>query len=87
MANRLARERNSCIRTARFACTPKSRREFWLPKFATNVARDRLVTRTLRKAGWNVVRIWECGLSRCRHARVARKLQVALGAQRRKVGR
>jgi DNA mismatch endonuclease, patch repair protein len=47
----------------KFTYTPKSRPEFWLPKFEKNVARDRLVTRTLRKAGWKVVRIWECELA------------------------
>jgi DNA mismatch endonuclease (patch repair protein) len=47
----------------KFSYTPKSRAEFWLPKFEKNVARDLLVTRTLRKAGWRVVRIWECQLS------------------------
>jgi len=47
----------------KFSYTPKSRAEFWLPKFERNVVRDRLVTRTLRKAGWKVVRVWECQLS------------------------
>jgi DNA mismatch endonuclease (patch repair protein) len=41
----------------KFSYTPKSRTDFWLPKFEQNVARDRLVTRTLRAAGWQVVRI------------------------------
>jgi DNA mismatch endonuclease (patch repair protein) len=63
----------------RFCYTPKSRPEFWLPKFERNVARDRLVIRTLRKAGWRVVRIWECQLARKKQRRVLRKLQVALG--------
>src|SRR4051794_40354958 len=34
----------------RFCYTPKSRSDFWLPKFERNIARDRLVNRTLRKA-------------------------------------
>jgi DNA mismatch endonuclease, patch repair protein len=51
-------------RGCKFSYTPKSRIEFWLPKFEQNVARDRLVTRTLGKEGWHVVRIWECHLSR-----------------------
>ena len=54
----------------KFSYTPKSRIDFWLPKFEKNVARDRLVTRTLRKAGWRVVRIWECQLSRKRQSHV-----------------
>ncbi len=63
----------------KFAYTPKSRLEFWLPKFASNVARDKLVMRTLRKAGWRVVRIWECELVPKRQARAGRKLLRALG--------
>src|SRR5476651_399510 len=38
---------------------PGSRRAFWDAKIARNRARDRLVTRALRKAGWKVLRIWE----------------------------
>ncbi len=62
----------------KFCYTPKSRTEFWLPKFQRNMVRDRLVTRTLRKAGWRVVRIWECDLVRNRQARVITKLRLAL---------
>jgi DNA mismatch endonuclease (patch repair protein) len=61
----------------KFSYTPKSRLEFWLPKFQRNVARDRLVTRTLRKSGWRVVRIWECDLAINRQAHVLLRLQVA----------
>lgn len=46
----------------RFSYTPKSRLDFWLRKFSQNVARDQLVTRTLRKTGWGVLRVWECDL-------------------------
>ena len=42
---------------------PATRRAFWRKKFERNTARDRLVTRTLRKAGWRVVRVWECALT------------------------
>jgi DNA mismatch endonuclease (patch repair protein) len=62
----------------KFSYTPKSRNEFWLPKFEQNVARDRLVTRTLRKAGWRVVRIWECQLTRKKQLRVVRRLKIVL---------
>ena len=37
-------------------------RAFWLRKLAGNKKRDVLVTRTLRRAGWRVIRIWECDL-------------------------
>jgi DNA mismatch endonuclease, patch repair protein len=58
----------------KFSYTPKSRTEFWLPKFEQNIARDRLVTRTLGKAGWRVVRVWECQLSRKHWSRIARRI-------------
>ena len=66
----------------RFSYTPKSRLEFWLPKFAKNVARDRLVTRTLRKAGWSVLRIWECQLTPQNQRRTIRRIARALAAVR-----
>ena len=57
-------------------------REFWLPKFERNIARDQLVTRTLRKAGWRIVRIWEMQLAPKNQARVIRRIQNALHAER-----
>lgn len=38
---------------------PKSNREYWVPKLAGNVERDRRVDRALTLGGWRVVRIWE----------------------------
>lgn len=38
---------------------PQSNREYWLGKIDRNIARDRLVTRTLKDKGWKVIRIWE----------------------------
>jgi len=43
---------------------PKGNRAFWKNKFARNRARDVLVNKTLRRAGWRVMRIWECALKR-----------------------
>lgn len=43
---------------------PANNREFWRRKLAGNQARDALVNRTLRRAGWRVVRIWECSLAK-----------------------
>ena len=39
---------------------PKSRLEYWLPKLARNVDRDRLVRDALIEAGWQAEIIWEC---------------------------
>lgn len=41
---------------------PKSRHEFWLPKFAANVARDERVRAELAELGWDVLVVWECEL-------------------------
>lgn len=41
---------------------PKSK--FWQDKIGANKKRDRRTTKTLRKAGLDVVRIWECRLTR-----------------------
>lgn len=41
------------------ATKPKANASFWQQKFEANRARDRLVNRSLRGAGWRVLRIWE----------------------------
>lgn len=57
---------------------PKNRAEWWAAKLARNHERDELVTRTLRKAGWRVVRVWECDLAKKNWPRVARRVTRAL---------
>lgn len=42
------------------ARTPKSRLEFWGPKLASNVARDRDNAASLEVLGWTVLTVWEC---------------------------
>ena len=58
---------------------PKNNAAFWRKKFARNKERDRLVTRTLRRQGWRVLRIWEHELARKNEARLARRLRRAFG--------
>lgn len=41
---------------------PGTSKAFWKAKLAENKARDSAVNRQLRKAGWKVVRVWECRL-------------------------
>ncbi len=48
----------------RHGTLPKQNGSFWAAKLARNRARDRLVARTLRRAGWRVVRIWEHALTK-----------------------
>ena len=57
---------------------PKTNAAFWRKKFATNKARDRLVTRALRREGWRVLRIWEHELARKNGGRLRRRLHQAL---------
>jgi DNA mismatch endonuclease (patch repair protein) len=42
------------------ATTPKTRRAFWLDKFAHNVARDTANVSAVRKLGWRPLIVWEC---------------------------
>jgi DNA mismatch endonuclease, patch repair protein len=48
----------------RHATKPVNNRAFWKKKLAGNKTRDRLVNQTLRRAGWRVLRIWECDLAK-----------------------
>src|SRR4051812_10156477 len=41
------------------ATTPTRNADYWTPKLARNVERDREQDAALRQAGWTVVRIWE----------------------------
>jgi len=44
----------------KYAYTPKSRLDFWLPKLARNVERDLAAQQALQALGWRVVIVWEC---------------------------
>ncbi len=46
------------------ATTPKTRTEFWLDKFERNVANDRLHKEQLEAAGWKVITLWECDITK-----------------------
>ena len=54
------------------ATKPKNNRAFWQRKLLSNKTRDAVVTRTLRRTGWRVLRIWECDLARRREACLCR---------------
>lgn len=62
----------------RHATRPKQNRKFWDAKIAGNKARDARVTRGLRKAGWKVLRIWECALTVKRRPATLNRLRRAL---------
>ncbi len=59
---------------------PKTNRAFWDRKRETNMARDRHVTRQLRRQGWKVIRIWQHSLKKSPDAclnRIHRALESA----------
>ena len=58
---------------------PANNRAFWQHKLAANKKRDALVTRTLRRTGWRVLRVWEHELARKNEARLLRRIQRAVG--------
>lgn len=53
---------------------PATNLPFWEKKIARNIARDRVINRELRRAGWTVVRIWEHELKPASVQATARKL-------------
>ncbi|WP_074580334.1 very short patch repair endonuclease [Polaromonas sp. JS666] len=58
---------------------PNSNQLFWDTKLQRNTARDRLVTRELRKQGWRIIRIWEHQLSEKNRKRLLWRLNLYLG--------
>ena len=46
---------------------PVNNRAFWQKKLSANKLRDSLVTTTLRKQGWRVLRVWEHDLAKDRN--------------------
>jgi DNA mismatch endonuclease (patch repair protein) len=57
---------------------PARNRPFWRRKLTANKRRDLLVTRTLRRRGWRVLRIWEHELVRKNEMRLVSRVQRAL---------
>jgi DNA mismatch endonuclease (patch repair protein) len=60
------------------ATWPKQNEEFWRKKLEANKTRDLLVSRTLRKLGWKVLRIWEHDLKKAREKRLVARLRRVL---------
>lgn len=48
----------------REASNPRTNTDYWMPKLARNVARDREHTASLQNAGYEVVTVWECDIER-----------------------
>ena len=57
---------------------PQSNKKFWDTKIARNRARDRAVSRELRRRGWRVVLIWEHALTGVAAGAAVRRVMRAL---------
>jgi DNA mismatch endonuclease (patch repair protein) len=54
---------------------PTARRGYWVAKLERNAARDRRTRRALRKAGWQVLVVWECQTVPARRERLRATLE------------
>lgn len=61
------------------ASQPATNFTFWKAKLLCNKDRDRLVTRTLKKRGWYVLRIWQHELTAKRGSRCILRIRQAIG--------
>jgi DNA mismatch endonuclease Vsr len=68
----------------RHARVPKSRQEYWGPKFVQNAERNRDNERRLAEMGWRVLVVWECELVDL--DAVARRAECVLGPVRERRG-
>ena len=57
---------------------PKSNKDYWLPKLARNVQRDRRRRRELKALGWRVLIVWGCETDN--PSRIAAKIRRFLAA-------
>lgn len=57
---------------------PKGNSSYWNPKIASNKCRDVRVNRALRRAGWQVLRIWEHDLTHNNKTRCVSRITRAL---------
>jgi DNA mismatch endonuclease (patch repair protein) len=46
----------------KYYVVPKTKTEWWLNKINTNKTNDSKAVKALKKDGWKLVEIWECGL-------------------------
>lgn len=73
---------------ARHCRMPKGNSSYWIPKIASNKTRDRRVSRLLRRAGWQVIRIWEHQMASSMEGPcIARITQALMGLKKRVPGR
>ena len=55
--------------------TPSANAEYWNAKRAYNKRHDTIVTETLQKKNWTIIRIWECELKKKNFDKLREKLR------------
>lgn len=63
------------------ATKPVNNAAFWKSKLRRNQLRDKLVTQTLRRSGWKVVRVWQHSLTKRNQNSCARRINRAIKAR------
>ena len=51
-------------KNCRYFVVPKTRTQWWLNKINSNKANDTKAVKALRKEGWRIINLWECGLKK-----------------------
>src|SRR5665213_2768167 len=54
---------------------PSSNTEYWAPKLARNVDRDKRNQRALRREGWRILVLWECKIEKEKPDRLRNKIR------------
>jgi DNA mismatch endonuclease (patch repair protein) len=62
----------------KYAVTPKSNQQYWLPKIEKNKLKDIAAYQQLVKMNWKVIVIWECALKKTEQSETLESLREAL---------
>ncbi len=58
----------------KYFVVPKTRTKWWTNKITTNKEHDKKNTRLLKKAGWEVITLWECTVKKAKLDKTLSKL-------------
>ena len=61
-------------KNCRYFVIPKTRTKWWTDKIDRNKVNDEKAVKALRKDGWKVINIWECGLKISHREKILSKI-------------
>ncbi len=61
-------------KNCKYFVVPKTRTKWWTDKINRNKANDEKVVKSLKKGGWQVITVWECGLKKANFTRTLNKI-------------